>query len=100
MKTRSDLQLYLENVSGVKVYFNPPETVQLTYPCIVYNRDYIYNHHADNKIHLQENRYVVNVLDKKVDGDIFKIISKLPRCRYKNHSFKNGISQDSFTLYF
>lgn len=33
---------------GYKVYYQPPETLQMTYPCVVYHRRYTDTLNADN----------------------------------------------------
>ena len=43
-KQRSDFQTVLESIPGVeKVYFQPPESVKLVYPCILYEYSYELN---------------------------------------------------------
>ena len=36
------------------VYFQPPESVKMRYPAIVYNLDYIENKHADDGVYLSK----------------------------------------------
>ena len=52
------------------VYFQPPENVKMTYPCIVYERHNINNIHANNGVYLQGCRYRVIVIDNKVKGTL------------------------------
>ena len=49
MASRLDLQTFLEELLKSKnVYFQPPESVKMKYPAIVYALDDIENVHADN----------------------------------------------------
>ena len=47
--TRADLQSALTDILGSgNVYYEPPETVKLKYPCIIYNLARMHNRSADN----------------------------------------------------
>ena len=51
MDRRLKLQTLLESIKGVsKVYFQPPETVKMSYPCIVYLLDADKGLHANNSL--------------------------------------------------
>ena len=52
-KQRSDFQTVLESIPGVeKVYFQPPESVKLVYPCILYEYSRASHIYADNITYL------------------------------------------------
>ncbi len=47
--TRAELQSALKDILGSgNVYYEPPETVKLKYPCIIYNLARMHNRSADN----------------------------------------------------
>ena len=49
MKSWSDLQVVLQEIMGDhKVYYQPPENLKLTYPCIIYETSDILSNFADN----------------------------------------------------
>ena len=51
MASRLDLQTFLEELLESKnVYFQPPESVKMNYPAIVYALDDIDNVQADNGV--------------------------------------------------
>ena len=81
-KPRVDLQYLLEDIAGKKhVYFQPPESIKLKYPAIVYQLLTINNSHADNLVYAQKNAYQITVIDHDPDSVISKRVSKLPTCR-------------------
>lgn len=52
MASRPDLQLLLEELlESRNVYFQPPESVKMNYPAIVYALEDIENAHADNGVY-------------------------------------------------
>lgn len=100
-KTVEELQLYLESVLGSSnVYFQPPESMKMSYPAIVYCRTKIDNKHANNRVYLQSKAYQLTVIDKDPDSKIVKKVSKLPLCSFDRHFTSNNLNHDVFTLYY
>lgn len=101
MASRLDLQTKLEEILGSRnVYFQPPATVSMKYPAIVYSRKSIDNEFANNVVYMQSNSYDVVVIDPNPDSEIVKAISKLPMCRFDRHYKADNLNHDVFTLYF
>lgn len=101
MASRLELQTKLEELLGSRnVYFQPPETVKLSYPAIVYSREPIENRYANNGVYMQFVRYSVTVIDKNPDSEIVPKISLLPMCRHDRHFKSNNLNHDVFTLYY
>lgn len=101
MESRLKLQILLESILGNRnVYYQPPSSIRMSYPAIVYSRNNIDNSHADNSIYKQEKSYNITVIDEDPDSDIVNKISKLPRCRFDRHYTSDNLNHDSFTLYF
>lgn len=50
------------------VYYQPPETIKMTYPCIIYSleRDNVLN--ADDAIYNRKKRYSVTIVDRDPDS--------------------------------
>lgn len=101
MANRLDLQTLLENILGSRnVYYQPPASVQMKYPAIVYSRDNIENTHADDSVYKQNVAYEIIVIYKDPDSDIPMEISKLPLCRFDRKYISDNLYHDVFTLYF
>lgn len=101
MESRLKLQILLESILGNRnVYYQPPSSIRMSYPAIVYSRNNIDNYHADNSIYKQEKSYNIIVIDEDPDSDIVDKISKLPKCRFNSHYVSDNLNHDSFTLYF
>lgn len=101
MSNRANLQAMLENILGSKnVYYQPPATVQMKYPAIVYSRNRIDNRYADDSVYKQAISYTVTVIDKKPDNNVVFEISKLPKCRFDRHYISDNLNHDAFTLYY
>lgn len=101
MASRLELQTLLEELLGSgNVYFQPPETLKLQYPAIVYSRDNIENTHANDGVYMQSLRYSVTVIDKNPDSELPLKISQLPKCRHDRHFKSDNLNHNVFTLYF
>lgn len=101
MGSRLELQTILEELLGSRnVYFQPPESIKMKYPAIVYSKSDIANDSADNLIYKQSHFYQLIVIDEDPDSEIVEKISKLPKCRFNRHYTADNLNHDTFTLYF
>lgn len=76
MASRLDLQTFLEELLKSKnVYFQPPESVKMKYPAIVYALDDIENVHADNGVYSSHRHYSVTVIDSDPDSELVGIMT-------------------------
>lgn len=101
MGSRLELQTLLESVLGSRnVYYQPPASVRMNYPAIVYFRSDIENNFANDSVYIQSLAYEVIVIDEDPDSDIVKRVSQLPMCRYDRHYTSDNLNHDVFTLYF
>ena len=101
MGNRLELHELLCNILGSRnVYYQPPASIQMKYPAIVYSRDNVFNRHGDNIPYMQSVSYQVTVIDKDPDSMIVSDISKLPYCRFNRHFTSDNLNHDVFTLYY
>ena len=101
MATRIDLQNVLEELLGSRnVYYQPPESLKMNYPAIVYSRKTIDNSYANNSVYKQNYAYEITVIDKHPDSEIVNKVSKLPTCRFDRHFKSDNLNHDVFTLYY
>jgi hypothetical protein len=101
MGDRLTLHTLLTSILGSdNVYFQPPESISLKYPCIIYKRDYIKTDHADNSPYTLGKRYSVTVIDKNPDSVIPDNIAALPTCSFERHFTADNLNHDIFNLYF
>lgn len=99
-EARYELQERLEEILGSRsVYYQPPESIKMTYPAIVYERSRIENKHANDLVYTQNHCYLVTVIDQLPDSEIVETISKLPMCRHDRHFVSDNLNHDVFTLY-
>lgn len=101
MGQRLQLQTLLEEIKGDdQVYFQPPENVQMVYPCIVYSRDNADTKFAGNNPYKHTKRYQVIVIDRNPDSDIPDKIAALPMCTFSRFFVADNLNHDVYILYF
>lgn len=101
MAPRLELQTLLVSLLGsTNVYFQPPPTINMQYPCIVYKRDYISTDFAGNKPYSHRKRYQVTVIDPDPDSDIPEKVAALPLCSFDRFYTADKLNHDVYNLFF
>ena len=101
MGTRLELQSKLEELLGVKhVYYQPPSSVKIEYPAIIYSKGKIDKDNANNTAYRFKNRYDVIVVDKHPDNAVIQKLLMLPYCSYDRYYASDNLNHDSLILYF
>lgn len=101
MSNRLKLHDILKNVLGSNnVYFQPPESVKINYPCIIYKRTSADTSFANNQPYINKRRYQITVIDANPDSLIPEKIKLLPMCVYDRHYTSNNLNHDIFNIYF
>ena len=101
MPRRLKLQTLLEELLGSRnVYFQPPASIQMKYPAIVYGLEDIENTFANDGVYLSKRKYLVTVIDEDPDSEIVGMVSQLPTCRFNRHFESDNLNHDVFILQF
>lgn len=101
MASRLELQTLLEETLGSRnVYFQPPESVKMKYPAIVYSLNNIENTFANNSVYAQQTSYEIIVIDENPDSTIVTAVSRLPMCAFNRTYKSDNLNHIVFTLYF
>lgn len=99
MAKRQELHQLLKTIVD-NVYFQPPPNIQLSYPCIIYTRDFGDTKFADNIPYRHMTRYMVMVIDRDPDSVIPSKVSSLPRSAYTRFFTADNLNHDVFSLYY
>lgn len=101
MSDRLNLQTELETIlSSRNVYFQPPSSVRMQYPAIVYSRKDIEKRSANDGIYQKLPSYEVILIDKNPDSKFADKILELPYCSFDRHYESDNLNHDVFTLYY
>lgn len=98
---RIELQYIFENIMKNKnVYFQPPESLKINYPAIVYERSKIDTIYADDNPYVWNRKYQVTLIDKNPDSVYIKDILKLKKCKHIRHFTVDNLNHDVFEIYY
>lgn len=106
-RPRLELQSVLETIlsefvdDGLqRVWFQPPSTVHLNYPCILYDlsaKDFL---HANNGKYRAMNKYTVTIIDRDPESLIPDRIEELPYSSFDRRYASDSLWHTVYTLYF
>lgn len=98
------LQLHEEfcEILGTRnAYFQPPASVKLNYPCIVYSKSGIVKNNANNKLYTNTTRYDGVVICHDPDSNIpDNIVEHFPMCTLGDGYTSDNLNHTPFTLYY
>lgn len=101
MGKRLDLHDLLTTTLGSdNVYFQPPESYKMSYPCIVYKRSFVKTKFANNAPYTHRVRYAITVIDKNPDSLIPGMIAALPLCQFDRNYVAENLNHDVYNLYY
>lgn len=100
-RSRTELQTLLEDLLGSRnVYFQPPESIKMNYPCIVYSRNDGRTQFANNRPYRFTKRYSLTYISRNPEDDMVDKIAELPMCIYDRHYTADNLHHDTFQIYF
>lgn len=102
MESRLKLHEELCAIFGSRnVYFQPPESTKLEYPCIVYEKSRVTRRSANNRQYLSHDQYTVTVIDRDPDSDMEdRIMEYFPMCSFDRSFSSDGLNHSVLTLYY
>lgn len=104
MVRQRELQAELEAILGSRnVYFQPPATIKMSYPCFVYNRSRVESVRADNLSYVKHDRYMVTYISRDPDDNlnmVHTMLEHFPRCMHDRFYTADNLSHDVFDLYY
>lgn len=102
MRTAYDQERQSKSVPDFSsnVYFQPPSSVLMKYPAIVYERNQITTRFADDSPYLHHRRYTVTVIDDDPDSPIVDLVANLPRCQHSRHFYVDNLNHDAFDIFY
>lgn len=99
MDRRIQLHKELVTILGTRnVYFQPPETIKIVYPAIIYSRTSMPSKYANNLVYNNRVAYEIIVVDSNPDSTIVKSMSMFKTVRHIRNYKKNELNHDVFSL--
>lgn len=107
-RPRSELNEVLVSIMGEQiatnperyVYYQPPESVKLRYPCIIYKLSGDRAIYADDAKYHQLKRYQIMVIDRNPDSQIPDLVADLPYCRFDRAYQADNLHHFIYDIFF
>ena len=99
---RTELHTKLCELLGTNhVYFQPPESVRMKYPAIVYSLSAGRMRYANNKTYVFRRRYAVTIIDKDPDADWAERMQySFEYCEFERAYAAENLNHWQFSLYY
>ena len=97
-KSRLDLSDKLNAICD-HVYFQPPSSIKLTYPCIIYDLEKTDVQYADNAPYVLYDMYSIKYITRDPDDLTRNQIIMLQRCSSERYYISDNLYHYSFRLY-
>jgi hypothetical protein len=83
------------------VYFQPPSTIKMTYPCIVYNKTGKNRHFANDVVYLSQQEYKLILIEKNPDSKVADIIERhFQHCAIAQYYTVDNLNHTTLNLYY
>jgi hypothetical protein len=101
MGRRVDLHKILVNTLGSRnVYYDPPESKKLSYPCIVYSLEGHYERNADNQSYTLVKRYGMTYITEDSDDPMVDKLEALKFCSLNRPYTAGDLHHFSYTIFY
>ena len=96
---RLALQETLEGILGNRnVYFQPPASISMNYPCIVYSFESCYTLYSNNDKYLLRDRYSITLITKEaLPEQMMALIDEIPYTKFDRHYVADNLHHFSYT---
>lgn len=100
-RTRIGLHEKLCGILGsTNVYYDPPESIKLKYPCIIYHQTSGDHAYSGNKTYLYTPSYEITTISKDADDNfVERMVSEFEMIRHGSRYTAENLYHDTFTLY-
>lgn len=102
-RSRLELHEILKDILGsTNVYFQPPPSIRMSYPAIVYGRGSFSDgvKYASNRKYEFKKRYEITYIDPDPDSEIPDRIGELPLCSFQRFFAADNLNHDVYNLFF
>ena len=83
------------------VYYDPPASLKMSYPCIKYALSGIRSKRADDMNYNNLNRYKITIIDTDPDGDIHnRVLEHFKTCSFDTSYIADNLYHRILTLYY
>ena len=90
----------IELLETSNVYYQPPESLKMKYPCVRYSKSKPDVKHADDMKYINKDCYELTVIANSADDEMIDKILQLPYSSFDRHYVSNNLHHDVIILYY
>ena len=88
-------------IANSNVYYQPPESVKMNYPAIVYHLNDAQSIHADDKNYVNRKRYTVTVITRNPDQTfVQEMLDTFTYCAFDRWYAADNLNHFVYDLYY
>jgi len=100
-RSRVELDRILRTTLGTDhVYYDPPESFKLKYPCIVYSLSRHQDMFADNRRYFRTKRYTLVYITRDADDPMVETLDDLEYCHLNRPYTADGLFHYAYDISF
>lgn len=101
MGTREDLDALLcDTIKSENVYFQPPESIRIQYPCLVYVLSGFTDTKADDETYNRKKQYSLTYITLDPDDEAIEKIADLKFCSMGTPYTSDNLHHYPYTIYY
>lgn len=90
-----------EFLGNSNVYFQPPESIRLHYPCIIYKRSSGSTRYANDMPYNFHQSYELMLITEEPDSSLIEDLAMaFPTIKYGRHFTKNNLNHYAYSIYY
>lgn len=83
------------------VYYQPPESIKIVYPCIIYKQTGMNIKKANNKCYIMHDKYDITIITRTPDPKIkYEILNHFRMINFDRMYTMNNLNHYTYTLYY
>lgn len=94
-----EVRLAIAQEAPKHVYYQPPASVKLSYPCVVYRLEDMPAIFANNNPYILHHVYQLTVIDRDPESELREIIAELPTCAFQRAFVADNLHHFIFRIY-
>lgn len=96
--THYKIQDAFDGIDGVNLYFRPPSSLMITYPCVIYDLKVVDVRHSDNQVYSDGERYEVSYITSTQDDRNWTRLRDIPGSRWIRNFNKENLYHHIFEI--
>ena len=97
---RAELHQQLATILGSSyVYYQPPESIKLQFPCVIYELSSKIGNYANDRRYYTGTGYTLTLVTATIDDPRCSLLEQLKYCKFNRYYASEGLHHYVYTIY-